>query len=86
MMKADRFSQAVAPRLVRISLWGFILSIAGIVIGAIARRLLEGNVSTFAIAGRVTAAAIYGFGLGFSALFLILGVAGGLYVMRSRKP
>jgi hypothetical protein len=84
-MKGDAFSNAVFPSWMRISCYGLLISVAAAVVGAAARHFLQGNVSNIAIVGRVTAAAVHGFGLGFSALFLMLVVAGGLYAVVHRR-
>ncbi|HEV7767318.1 MAG TPA: hypothetical protein VGQ76_20115 [Thermoanaerobaculia bacterium] len=84
-MKGDAFSNAVFPSWMRISFYGLLISVAAVVVGGAARHVLQGNVSTIAIVGRVTAAAVYGFGLGFSVLFLMLVVAGGLYAVLHRR-
>jgi hypothetical protein len=84
-MKGDSFSNAVFPSWMRVSLYGLSISVAAVVVGGWGRHLLEGNVSSVAISGRIAAAAVYGFGLGFSALFLMLVVAGGLYAALRRR-
>jgi hypothetical protein len=84
-MKRDAFSNAVFPAWMRISVYGLLISAAAVVVAGAVRQALQGNVSSFAIVGRVTAAAIYGFGLGFTALFLMLIVAGGLYAILHRR-
>ena len=86
-MKRDPFSDAVFPSWMRVSALGLLISIAGVVAGSLVRNALQGNTSIVAIGARVVAAAVYGFGLGFSILFLLLFVAGGLYaILRRRLP
>ena len=84
-MKGEAFSNAVFPAWMRISVYGLLISVTAIGIGGVVRQLLQGNVSNAAIVARVAAAAVYGLGLGFSALFLILVVAGGLYAIIHRR-
>ena len=84
-MRGDAFSNAVFPAWMRISVYGLLISVTAVGVGGAVRQLLQGNTSNVAIVGRVTAAAVYGFGLGFSALFLMLVLAGGLYAIVHRR-
>jgi hypothetical protein len=84
-MKGDAFSNAVFPAWMRVSAYGLLISVAPVVVGGAVRQRLQGDVSNAAIVARVTAAAVYGFGLGFAALFVLLLVAGGLYAVLHRR-
>jgi hypothetical protein len=84
-MKGDAFSNAVFPAWMRISVYGLLISVAAVVVGGAVRQLLQGDVSNAAIVGLVTAAAVYGFRLGFATLFLLLVLAGGLYAVLHRR-
>jgi len=84
-MKGDSFSNAVLPSWMRVSLYGLLISVAAVGVGGWGRQFLQGNVSSVAIIGRVAAATVYGLGLAFAALFLMLVVAGGLYAALHRR-
>ena len=83
-MNNDAFSRAILPASMRISVLGLLISAAGALVGSTVREALQGNVSAVAIVARVTAAAVAGFGIGFSVLFVLLLVAGGLFRLLNR--
>jgi hypothetical protein len=84
-MKSDAFSRAILPAWMRISVVGLLISAAGAIVGSAVREALQGNASAVAITARVTAAGVSGLGIGFSALFVLLFVAGGLFQLLHRR-
>ena len=84
-MSRDVFSNSVFPAWMRISLFGLSISVVGVVIGGLVRYSLQGNVSATAVVARLVAAAVYGFGLAFGVLFLLLTIAGVLYAVLRRR-
>lgn len=84
-MKRDDFSDTILPGWMRTSAVGFVLSLAGAVLGKGVQLALRGELATPAIVARVVAAGIYGFGVAFGALFLILLITGTAYWLLCRQ-
>jgi hypothetical protein len=84
-MKGDAFSDARLPGWMRISAIGLVVSAGAWVFGGWARDALQGNLTTPGIVGRLVAAAVHGFGMGFGVLFLFLTVTGMLYWLLHRR-
>jgi hypothetical protein len=82
-MKPDPSSAALVPRFLRVSSIGLGVSLAALILGEVIGRTVRG-VTAPEIAGRVLGAALRGFGLGGTFVFLLLVASALLFKFLAR--